>query len=1131
MIELAAVGAVVGRVGPKLWEFFQAKYRLRAELKEQINHFIYECDIIAGAIEDDGKLLRSSNAAVSAHEIWLKIVREFAYDIEDCIDSYAQLMSTAPASDAWWIRRKAHQLKTVRGRNKFAATISRLRRQSDDASEQRRRYTPLAYGQGGRVTSEADLKAEVDAEAKAEADTTLSPAGLPVDAVGMKAAHCELGKLIETPQGQQPNEKLKVISVVGFGGIGKTLLARHAYSNAVVFNQYTARAWVRAAKKGPEDVLADILQQLGSAGSSSNVELCAALHKRLEKQRFFIVIDDMRVDFWVLIKDAFPVDSGYNGRVIITTANQSIARKSSSHPSHVYVMRTLTKEHSEGLFFRELGYPTAPDTELGSQVIEKCDGLPLALVTTALSLHGETRQEEWADMGKNLGSHLQNGEQPEQWAKMKRVLVRSYTSLSHQDIKTCLLYLGIYPSGRPIRRGSMIRRWSAEGFIRAHPTKPALQVAVENFNELVDQSIIQPIDATGSSCAEVKTCQTHGIMLEFILHRSICESFVTLLYDNVALRSTVRWLSLNNACAARFRIKPEDLCHLRSLTIFREAHRSVFDFSKYKLMRVLDLEECNDQLEDRHLKDICSNLLLLRYLSLRGAAKVTLLPREIKRLQCLETLDVKGTKIEVLPTQAMELPCLVHLVGKFRLQEGTGEKKIGKLQAWLTENSKLEMAAGFVVDNKSLGFAQLMDHMKQLTKVKIWCESTADSSSFLSHVSKAIKGLVRRVSDSDGNLSSLSEAIKGFIQGGTSKDKARALSLNINAAWCQGLLNLSLENDSSGYLRSLKLHGNKISSLPPFVTMLRGLTKLCLSFYHLQLSRDMIQALNRVSGLEYLKLIATQLDKLDIRRDELKGLRHLCVVVELGTELKIEEGAMPDIESLRLLCKDLSGLSSTTILSLPRLTEVALHAEVGEHTQQVCENAANAHPRSPKLLFVTKQMFDDLFKPMKSVAAAGTATDTMLSVTKPAGSISTGQSATVVTSETGSEPAAEISSAAPATTTTDNTMLPVNHDAITNGQQENPVQVVILETETEPDAENSLAASATTYNTTVPVNNDAIIDAQQEQLAPAVTCETEIQLASGIHEALATSDIITMPVNHNVVATEQQGYPAPVSTC
>jgi disease resistance protein RPM1 len=185
------------------------------------------------------------------------------------------------------------------------------------------------------------------------------------------------------------------------------------------------------------------------------------------------------------------------------------------------------------------------------------------------------------------------------------------------------------------------------------------------------------------------------------------------------------------------------------------------DFSKYELLRVLDLEECGNHLEDKHLKEICNNLLLLRYLSLGATVKVTVLPKEIKKLKLLETLDVRRTQIEILPTQVLELPCLIHLFGRFKLQQGIGSRKMHKLQTWLSDNSKLETVAGFVVENnKTQGFAQLMEHMNHLTKVKIWCQqptnnsmepiaggSSRSSSNNYTHLSKAIEGFIKRSTD------------------------------------------------------------------------------------------------------------------------------------------------------------------------------------------------------------------------------------------------------------------------------------------------------------------------------------------------------------------------------------------------
>lgn len=226
----------------------------------------------------------------------------------------------------------------------------------------------------------------------------------------------------------------------------------------------------------------------------------------------------------------------------------------------------------------------------------------------------------------------------------------------------------------------------------------------------------------------------------------------------------------------------------------------------------------------------------------------------------------------------------------------------------------------------------MIDHMKHLTKVKIWCKSTADSSSS-SHLSKAVKGFIERSTDFVGSPS---------------------LSLNFDCELSKDMLNFSLENekDFCYYLGSLKLQGSKICSLPGFVALLGGLTKLRLSSprHQLRLSKEIIGALSRV---RYLKLVATRLDKTNIRKGELGSLLRLSIIVESMTQMEIQEGALPHLTSLQLLCKDLDGFSGTSVIqSLGHLDEIALHHEVGDETKQEWKEAAKNHPRRPKILFV-----------------------------------------------------------------------------------------------------------------------------------------------------------------------------------
>ncbi|VAI68552.1 unnamed protein product [Triticum turgidum subsp. durum] len=910
-MEAAAATAFVGRIAPKLLEFLAANHKLRQNLEHDITYIQREFALISAAIQqDDDCRWRSGDHVKRA---WIQIIRDLAHAIEDCIDRFMHRVTISGAST--WIRQAVHRVQTVTVRKEFAKAIRELKKISQESSKLRETYYSANIGAGTSSSSVASSVMACETATQMVIDDTLS-AGQPV---GMDAPWEELLELI-----QQQQQQLKVISIVGFDGIGKTLLARCVYDT--IENQYEARAWVSAAEQGvPTNVIKEILQQFAipTNGGGNLSKLCAILRLYLGTKRFFIVIDDMRTEFWHDIKDAFV---GLSGRVLVTTAIHSVANACSSSAAHdhVYAMKTLADEHSRLLFFKEAfqddNPPIDKEDQLGSEALKKCDGLPLALVTTARYLQstGNPTHGNWATLCHNLGAHL---ETKEMLARMKRVLVHSYTSLVKHDVKTCLLYLGIYRSGRTVRRGSLIRKWCAEGFIQGDYMCNALDAAKANFKELLNRSIIKHTDASSKNNKDqVKTYHTHGMMLEFILHMSKCDNFITLLYDQMAPPpppSKIRWLSLHDASARVV----NDLSLVRSLTVFGKAHDSVLDFSKYELLRVLDLEECSNHLEDKHLREICSNLLLLRYLSLGAAHKVAVLPKEIKKLQLLETLDVRKTKIEVLPTQVMELP-----------------------------NSRDPTASG----------------------------SSSNTNNY-THVSKAIKGFIKRSTD-----------VK----------KAHSLSLHCNDKWFQDLLvNLSLEKEeaSSCYLSSLKLQGGNICSLPPFVTMLGGLTKLCLSSPHHQLGGDILVALSRVRCLAYLKMIASQLDNLVIVEGALGNLRQLCIVVEVMTELEVQEGALPLLESLQLLCKDLNGFCSKMIQSLRRIKEVTLHDGVNGETKQKWKEAAKKHPRRPNLLFVkTAEDADMGSEPAdNSESPVAQTTATTVSVITTQDAISTGQSVQV----------------------------------------------------------------------------------------------------------------------------------------
>jgi hypothetical protein len=640
------------------------------------------------------------------------------------------------------------------------------------------------------------------------------------------------------------------------------------------------------------------------------------------------------MDEWRTVNSAF-VDNNRSSRIILTTSIQSVANMCSHGNGYVYQMSILGERDSKKIAFPGT---TSPELEHGSAaLLRKCDGLPLALASVSdyLKSSSEPTGELCAKLCRNLGSHLKENHNHghDSFSDLSKVLHDSYDSLSGYAL-SCFLYLGIFPSNRPLKRKVVTRRWLAEGYARSQCLRGEQDIADDNFNKLVDWNIIRPIDTRNNS--QVKTCKAHGIMHEFVLHKSMSQSFImTLSPDHPRIganANNARHLSVHDGkLAAECVASDEGLSRVRSLTVFGDAGGAISYVPKCKLIRVLDLEQCSD-LKDNDLKHICK-LWHLKYLSLGDTIRE--LPRCIDGLHCLETLDLRRTKIKSLPIEAIQMPHLTHLFGKLMLDKDDlkNVNKMRKLDKFLSgKQSNLQTLAGFVTDD-SKGFLRLIVGMDKLRKVKIWCKRLSNGSSYISDLSNAIQKLARVPIDGHNECS---------------------LSLVSEEPREDFLSSLNLEECSEGSkygLRSLKLHG-KLLRLPPFVTLLPGLTDLCISSATLTL--DLLSALPNLDRLLYLKLTADILEDFEIKRGAFPSLRRLCIQVQsLASALPtIEQGAMPNLVSLQLLYRGLVGLSGINIRNLKHLKEVTIDAEGTAQTRQDWEHAAKNHPNRPRVMLV-----------------------------------------------------------------------------------------------------------------------------------------------------------------------------------
>ncbi|XP_037443687.1 putative disease resistance RPP13-like protein 1 isoform X3 [Triticum dicoccoides] len=256
-------------------------------------------------------------------------------------------------------------------------------------------------------------------------------------------------------------KELKVVSICGTGGLGKTTIARAVYRK--IANEFSCKAFVDVPRD--PDIKVNIGTICGEVGcprpkfeECDVQQLLDRLKIFFEEKRYLIILDGMwTTSVWDQILPALK-ENKHGSRIMITTQNASIAE----HVGGLYHLPLLSYNDSNMLFFQRTLFGSERHCppqfrELSKKMISRCGLLPLAIIVVTDLLPKVMVLDEWQKVCDSIemGDNMEN---------IRRVLQHTYDDLP-QDLQRCLLCLGIFPEGYEIGRDSLVQRWIAENLI------------------------------------------------------------------------------------------------------------------------------------------------------------------------------------------------------------------------------------------------------------------------------------------------------------------------------------------------------------------------------------------------------------------------------------------------------------------------------------------------------------------------------------------------------------------------------------------------------------------------------------------------------------------------------------------
>uniref|UniRef100_A0A7I4ALL1 Protein kinase domain-containing protein n=1 Tax=Physcomitrium patens TaxID=3218 RepID=A0A7I4ALL1_PHYPA len=708
--------------------------------------------------------------------------------------------------------------------------------------------------------------------------------------------------------------KVKVLYLVGMGGIGKTTIAKTTLIN--VKNMYNASCFVECIESGGDcyTTSCNILEQFQVKEKPKDVkEAHKILKSFLTKNKTILVFDNIKNQSQ--IEDVVPMDDIFasNGSTLIATTRDSNVMKDCGKEIYKINIEELDEETSMKMFItHSCGQKSLPIelVEVGKKIVRACNGLPLSLKVMGAFLREKKRLRCWERALQKLkrGRKLDGDENNSNY-KIWKILRVSFDNLKVEEKKMfldicCFFCNDVCPQGMSKERA--LRIWvNNQNNILEHEMEFTLNTLIyQSLIKLDKDGIIRVHDQLRDMSRNIVEEE-----MEYKYTRINC-SFIEI-PPNLFYKITTL-LELDLGGCSNLTMLPNELEYMTSL-------------------KILNLQYCESL---RSLPNELSNLTSLTTLYMEGCSRLTSLPNELGNLTSLTTLSIgRCSSLTSLPKELDNLTSLTTLSLRRCSSLTSLPNELGNLTSLTTLD--ISWCSRLTSLPNELG------NLTSLTTLNIsWCSSLTSLPNELGNLTSLTTLSIGRCSSLTslpnelGNLTSLTTLNMERCSRLTSLPKelgnlTSLTTLDIN--WCSSLTSLPNELGNLTSLTILNMmECSSLTSLPNELGNLTSLTTLsigrCSSLTSLpnelgnltSLTTLNMERCSRLTSLPKELGNLTSLTTLDINWcSSLTSLPN-----ELGNLTSLTILNMMECSSLTSLPNELGNLTSLTTLNFERCSRL-----------------------------------------------------------------------------------------------------------------------------------------------------------------------------------------------------------------